>query len=162
VLEHLVWDEAAAEVVYSARPSHRDGASDSVARWDVLEFLARVLDHLPEPRQQLVRTWGWYSNASRGGRRRRQGESGTTPRRHTESGAEAQSRRLSWSQLIRKVYEIDPLLCTFCGAAMRIVAFIVERSSLRRLLKNRDYDCQQPEPLAHSPPAEAEPICALA
>jgi hypothetical protein len=38
-------------------------------------------------------------------------------------------------QLIRKVYEIDPLLCTFCGAAMRIVAFIVDRSSVRRLLQ---------------------------
>jgi len=79
----------------------------------VLEFLARVLDHLPEPRQQLVRYWGWYSNVTRGGRRRRQEEGGTTPTACPEPGDEAKSRRLSWSQLIRKVYEIDPLLCTF-------------------------------------------------
>ena len=91
-----------------------------------------------------------------------QGESGTTPRRHTEAGAEAKGRRLSWSQLIRKVYEIDPLLCTFCAAQMGIVAFIVERSSLRRILKNLDSDCQQPEPLAHLPPAEAELVYAPA
>ena len=130
-------------------------AGASVARWDVLDFLDRVLDHLPEPRQQLVRYWGWYGNpssdesvrehaalrvderakggrscgscaplvnAARGPRRRLQGEAGATPRRPTESGDEAKSRRLTWSQLIRKVYEIDPLLCTFCGAAMRIVA----------------------------------------
>ena len=31
---------------------------------------ARVLDHLPPPRQQLVRYWGYYSNVSRGKRRR--------------------------------------------------------------------------------------------
>jgi hypothetical protein len=124
-----------------------------MARWDVLDFLARVLDHLPEPSQQLVRYWGWYSNAARGQRHRL---------RHTESGAEAKSRRLSWSQLIRKVYEIDPLLCAFCAAQMRIVAFVVERSSLRRILKNLDSDCQQPEPLAHSPPAEAELVYAPA
>jgi hypothetical protein len=40
-------------------------------------------------------------------------------------------------------------------------AFIVERSSLRRILKNLDYDCQPPEPLAHSPP-EAELLYAPA
>jgi len=162
VLERLAWDEATAEVAYSARPSQRDGAGASVAHWDVLDFLARVLDHLPEPRQQLVRYWGWYSNAARGGRRRRQGQTEATPTACAEPGAEAQSRRLSWLQLIRKVYEIEPLLCTFCGATMRIVAFIVERSSLRRILQHLDGDCQQPEPLAHSPPAEAEPICAPA
>ncbi|HEX9671495.1 MAG TPA: hypothetical protein VGC93_18655 [Thermoanaerobaculia bacterium] len=36
---------------------------------------------------------------------------------------------------------------------MRIVAFIVELSSLRRILQHLDVRCQQPEPLAHSPPA---------
>jgi hypothetical protein len=39
---------------------------------------------------------------------------------------------------------------------VRIVAFLVERSSLRRILQHLDVDGQQPEPLAHSPPAEAE------
>ena len=153
VLDRLAWDEATAEVLYHARPAHRDGAGASLARWDVLDFLAHVLDHLPEPGQQLVRYWGWYSNAARGGRRKRQGESGTTSTACAEPGDEAKSRRLSWSQLICKVYEIDPLLCTFCGAQMRIVAFIVELSSLRRILQHLDCDRQQPEPLAHSPPS---------
>jgi hypothetical protein len=66
VLERLARDETSVEVVYSARPSHRHGDGASGARWDVLDFLARVLDHLPEPRQQLVRYWGRYSNAARG------------------------------------------------------------------------------------------------
>jgi hypothetical protein len=156
VLDRLAWDETAGQVVDSARPSRRDGAGALVARWDVLDFLARVLDHLPEPSQQVVRYWGWYSNAARGRRRRRQEEGGATPTACAEPGDEGTSRRLSWSQLIRKVYEIDPLLCTFCGAAMRIVAFIVERSSLRRILQHLDGNGQQPEPLAHSPPAETE------
>jgi hypothetical protein len=91
-----------------------------------------------------------------GGRRRRRDEAGTTPTACPEPGDEGTSRRFSWSQLLRKVYEIDPLLCTFYGATMRIVAFIIERSSLRRILQHLDADCQQPEPRAHSPPAEAE------
>ena len=55
VLERLEWDEAAAEIVYRARPGRQGAGGESVARWDVLEFLARVLDHLPEPGQQLLR-----------------------------------------------------------------------------------------------------------
>ena len=66
--------------------------------------------------------------------------------------AEGKRRRLSWSQLIRKVYEIDPLLCPFCGSKMRIVAFLIDFASLRRLLGHLGFAPQQPEPLARAPP----------
>jgi hypothetical protein len=36
----------------------------------VLEFLARVVDHIPEPSQQTVRYGGFYANAARGKRRK--------------------------------------------------------------------------------------------
>ena len=117
VLEHLSWDQTTGEVVYHARPGRRDGAGDSVGRWDVLGFIARVLDHLPEPHQQLLRYWGWYSNAARGRRRRLDGESPGMPARHDEPDEGDRHRRLTWSQLIRKIYEIDPLLCSFCAAS---------------------------------------------
>jgi hypothetical protein len=59
------------------------------------------------------------------------------------------------SQLIRKVYGVDPLLCPYSGATMRIIAFLIDFASLRRLLAHL-LAPQQPEPLAHSPPDEAE------
>ncbi len=40
-----------------------------MVRWSVLEFVARGTDHIPESGQQLIRNWGYYSNASRGKRR---------------------------------------------------------------------------------------------
>jgi hypothetical protein len=33
-------------------------------------------------------------------------------------------RNASWSRLMHKVYELDPLECTNCGATMRIIALI--------------------------------------
>jgi len=30
----------------------------------------------------------------------------------------------SWSQLIKKVYEVDPLRCPRCGGEMKIISFI--------------------------------------
>ncbi len=65
-------------------------------------------------------------------------------------------RHLSWVRLIKKVYESDPLLCPYCGAEMRIVAFVVEASSLRRLLLGVGLGPQEAEPLPRAPPGEGE------
>ena len=31
-----------------------------------------------------------------------------------------------WAEMIRKVYEVDPLVCPRCGGTMRVVAFLTE------------------------------------
>jgi hypothetical protein len=41
--------------------------------------------------------------------------------------------RKSWARLIRRVYEIDPLLCR-CGERMRIVGFITQVPIIRKIL----------------------------
>ena len=56
VLKRLQWDEEGGEVVYAARPSRAKEPFGGVVRWDVLEFIAGVTDHIPEPGQQLTRT----------------------------------------------------------------------------------------------------------
>jgi len=35
-------------------------------------------------------------------------------------------RREEWGEMIKKVYEADPLLCPKCGGPMRIVSFIAK------------------------------------
>jgi hypothetical protein len=39
-----------------------------------------------------------------------------------------------WAAMIRKVYEVDPLLCTKCGGKMRVIAFITEFSVVDRII----------------------------
>ena len=70
VLKRLSWEADTGEVVCRGRPSRRGGSDVVHARWDVLEFLVRVIDHIPEPSQQTVRYWGYYANAARGKRRK--------------------------------------------------------------------------------------------
>ena len=41
-----------------------------------------------------------------------------------------------WRELIRKVWEADPLLCPNCGREMRIVALINERDVIERILRH--------------------------
>jgi hypothetical protein len=70
VLKRLSWETETGVVVCRGRPSRRGGSDGGEARWDVLEFLARVVDHIPEPSQQTVRYGGFYANAARGKRRK--------------------------------------------------------------------------------------------
>ena len=94
------------------------------------ELIARVLDHLPAPNQQMVRYWGFYSNVARGKRRAAAQRiaagldpdddlSGTgviTVPPVTDDEPYRRRARLSWAALIKKVFEIDPLLCPECSS----------------------------------------------
>ncbi len=171
VLERLSLDQDTGEVLYRTRPSRAAHPEGPVARWDVYELIARVLDHLPPARHQLVRYWGYYSNVSRGKRRAAARRVALTAEPGDESLLVAGSptavltaddepfrrrARLSWAALIKRVYEVDPLLCPYCGAEMKIIAFITELPTVCRILEHINMPPQRPEPLAHSPPLQDE------
>ena len=157
VLERLEWDEHSGEVVCPARPGRTSSPYGTEARWDVLDFIAHVVDHVPERGQQLVRYWGWYSNAARGKRRRAEATGGEAARAPAALEAPpTRRRRFAWAKLIRLVYEVDPLLCEYCGCRLRIMAFLTDHREARRFLAGIGEGAQTPEPLAHSPPGELE------
>ena len=157
VLKRLSWHADTGEILYSGRPSRRGGPDRARAHWDVLEFLARVVDHIPEPSPQTVRYWGFYASAARGKRRKAALAGDTTRSRRLQDDDEfARRSRLSWAKLIRRVYEVDPLLCPFCGAEMKILAFILDFGAARAIRKSLKLPAQEPEPLAHAPPQTLE------
>jgi hypothetical protein len=41
-----------------------------------------------------------------------------------------------WAEMIRKVYEVDPLLCPQCGGRMKIIAFITDYSVVDRIINH--------------------------
>jgi hypothetical protein len=133
-LERMQWD-GRGEVCYRRKSGH-DGAGSFAAgqeALDPLDFLARVIMHIPEPRRHLVRYYGAYSNAARG-RRRRQvdavneagGGGEPAPMVLRSRDPDARTLRRRWASLIKRVYEVDPLVCPACGGEMRIIAFIVD------------------------------------
>jgi hypothetical protein len=41
-----------------------------------------------------------------------------------------------WGEMIRKVYEVDPLTCPHCGGQMRVIAFLTDFSVVDRIINH--------------------------
>ena len=39
-----------------------------------------------------------------------------------------------WAEMIRKVYEVDPMTCPKCGGRMKVVAFLTEYAVVDRII----------------------------
>ena len=129
--------DGADEVVYERKGSKdRPGAEE---RFDPLDFLARVISQIQEPRLHFMHYLGHYSNVSRGRRRKGKDERLTPghPRDQEDDGltdAQRRARRREWARLIRRVYEIDPMICSSCGGRMQIVSVILEHKVITKIL----------------------------
>jgi hypothetical protein len=147
-LERIRWG-GDGEVFYQPKGGH-DGRAwqpgDVAETFDPAEFLARVIMHIPEPRRHLVRYYGAYSNVSRGKRRRqdvatigaapRDGEQAPSARAVRDRSPDARALRRSWAQLIKRVFEVDPLVCPKCQGEMRIIAFIIDHNVVDAILRH--------------------------
>ena len=82
----------------------------------------------------MVRYYGFYSNVSRG-KRKKQGQDWLIP---CMLGADGSSKayRKNWARLIQKIYETDPLCCPKCSGKMRILSFIEDEQVIEKILKH--------------------------
>ena len=101
-----------------------------------LDFLAEFTQHRPSlcsgarsKGSHLIRYYGWYSNKSRGMRKKAQAEASAEPSSEDHASAAAATRcSQSWAMLIkrapliRKPSEVDPMSCPECGGQMKVVS----------------------------------------
>ncbi len=48
----------------------------------------------------------------------------------------ARALRRSSAQLIKRIYEVDPLVCPTCGSEMKVIAFITEHDVVDAILRH--------------------------
>ena len=133
-LSRLEYQSDNATVTYhSDKPTGPTAGSETL---DVLEFLARVASHIPNKGQVLQRYYGWYANRTRGIRRRTatHGQASASAVEVEPVPPSLQEARRRWAELLRRIFEVDPLRCPRCGHEMRIVAFITQPRVIDRIL----------------------------
>ncbi len=74
-----------------------------------------------------------YSNAHRGKKRKAEVDPSHPP---IIDEKETYVPSKGWAEMIRKVYEIDPLLCPKCGGRMSIIAFIEDHTVIDRIINH--------------------------
>ena len=101
------------------------------------DFLAKLTTHIPNKGEQLVRYYGYYSNKARGIRKKKDVEIDEDEEKEHKRISIGRKRFLkSWARLIKKVYNVDPLVCSKCNGTMRIVSFVEDKKIIEKILKH--------------------------
>ena len=139
-LKRLYFDETGGMVRYQY-----DKHGSLEESMDYLEFIARVTSHIPDKGQVMIRYYGLYSNAHRG----KLHKAGTQPSHfpHFELDSTYVPSK-GWAEMIRKVFEVDPLLCPTCGGKMTIVSFIEDHKVIDKIICHLKltFEAERPPP----------------
>ena len=123
--EHKSKDNRSA-VIYTSK------TTNAKETFSATDFLARLITHIPNKGEQLVKYYGYYSNKSRGLRKKE--ETGNDTPAIINSDILRKSFRKNWARLIHKIYHVDPLICPKCSGKMKIIAFIEEEKVIKKIL----------------------------
>jgi hypothetical protein len=138
-------------------PPHPKSGATSIAL-DPLEWIHRITAHIPDPGRLCQRFYGAYSNRGRISVAPAEDNNAPSPgANHGEQDISDGSReaRSTWARLIKKIFEVDPLLCP-CGGRMRIVSFITDPRVVDRILRHRESGrCKTRDPFEPRPPPGA-------
>ena len=117
------------------RSDKSEGPTAGTETADPLEFLARVLVHIPDKGQVTTRYYGWYANRPRGMRRQVERATTDTPVPIVTAPRLAPTEATRrWAALLRQLFEVDPLVCPRCAGPMRIVACITQAAVIDQIL----------------------------
>lgn len=172
--EKIHYDETSDTVVWTASP--KGFYKGRIETFKGFEFVDQLVAHLPPLRVQLVRRYGAYSGKVRNQWQQRSGIYHLAPESwkqahqlRTSTNQEAKPaavnsaeapdawsrlRRQSWARLLRKVYEVDPLICPKCQGIMTVVAIIEDPAELAKIIEWAKKQEQKPllSVCARSPP----------
>ena len=157
-LSKMTYNEHSATVIYRSKPDYHSKCNFKV--FSAEAFIAAITQHIPAHGFQNVRYYGWYSNKTRGQRRKQTLAAATEdpptadadvidvsdyqPKKHASK---------KWRELIKKVWEVEPLICPKCGKPMRVIALIDDPGVIFEILSYLGlWDSVNAQPRSRAPP----------
>ena len=159
------------------RPSKGKPDSPAVLEWSGAQFVGRIAALIPPARKHLVRYYGALGPRSPLRRAVSQAARQKADAAELESGysvtvlgevaraARRAARVLAraWAACIKRVFEVNPVLCAKCGGTMRLVAVIGDDEELDRILGNQGWPVDFPRTKPARPPpdraADKDEVC---
>ena len=142
--QEITYLEDTGKVLYRSAMTHGSNKKNFEI-FTAEEFMAAITQHIPDKHFQMVRYYGWDSNRSRGERNKADFRADDQPRSSTGSPdvtvldvSDYKPRRIpskTWRELIKKIWEVDPLSCPRCHHEMKIISLINEPDVIERILR---------------------------
>lgn len=137
VAEERLQMRASGDVVLKLKHPYSDGTSHLL--FSGLEFVEKLAALVPPPRIHLTRYFGCLAPHSKI-------RSAIVPKKEDVSQQPAQAvsseapatpakkRRMTWAELLSRVFSIDITTCPQCSGELKIIAAIVEFSAIKKIL----------------------------
>jgi hypothetical protein len=154
--QKITYIEDTGKVLYRSAMTHGSNKKNFEI-FSAEEFIAAITQHIPDKSFQMVRYYGWYSSRSRGERIKagllRPGDEPTSSALTAEvtvlDVSDHRPRRVpskTWRELIKKIWEVDPLSCPRCSHEMKIISLIHDPKLIERILRHLGLWRQHPHP----------------
>jgi Putative transposase len=151
--------DASGQVILRLKTPWHDGSTHVV--YEPLDFISKLAALIPRPHKNLVLYHGVLStNAAWRARVVEYGRTAADPeKRACSEEQKPPTRHLSrhlrrqWAELMRRGFGMHVLACPKCGGRLRLLALIMDRSTLRKLLGHAKLPTDPPGTMAGTPGA---------
>jgi len=151
-LKKVLFEQHDGKVIYYS--DYNNYFKRNMQLFTIHDFIAAVTQHIPPRGSQYIRRYGLYSSRSRGkwtckpyvvrlaptGWKDKLSSCNKTENlpgdQETDVDVASADSRASWARLIRKIYEVDPLVCKKCQSPMKILAVITDPGEVKNILRH--------------------------
>jgi hypothetical protein len=151
-LKKVLFEQYEERVIYYS--NYNDYFKRNMQVFTIHDFIAAVTQHIPSRALQYIRRYGLYSSRSRGkwvdkphvirlapdGWKDKHSAcpqtENPTDEQDSDRDVSSTESRASWARLIKKIYEVDPLVCKKCRSPMRILAVITDPDEVKNILRH--------------------------
>ena len=126
-------------IVYRFKKEWSDGTQ--AVYFTPLEFMEKLVALIPQPRMHLTRFHGVLAPHSKLRARVvpvpptvETGDASSVDESEKKPNVPRDPRRLSWAELLKRVFQIEITVCPDCGGQLTFVAAILEREALEKIL----------------------------
>jgi hypothetical protein len=144
-LNKITYIRESGNVIYKTK--YNNYWKSDAKTFTAVEFIEALTSHIPPKGKHLIRYYGLYSSRTKGrsaaeGRFKKFGiKIADNPKVEKANKGEDKtvlniSSNKTWAQLIRMVYEIDPMICPLCNSEMKIIAVITDREETAKIVQH--------------------------
>jgi hypothetical protein len=131
-------------ITYRLKKKYRDGTEQLL--FSPLELMEKLAALVPRPRAHITRYHGLFAPHSAARRKIVKGKAAKenpSVTENTSSETKTESR-MSWAKLLNRVFKVDITECQFCRGEVKVVAAIIEKTVVERILRHLGLPAEPP------------------